>query len=294
VERAEVDEQVRALREGRAFVARDDLRMTWVSGSEAAGWLHDLVTAAVEDLEPFETRRSLLLSPTGRIRADFHVLGFGDRRSSFLLAQPADQPEDLSDVLARYVLSSDVDLRPAPFHLLSVPNREETPAWAEGVWRPSVLGGGYDVVATEGGRSDAARRRLSEDGLVEASPLAVDAWRIRAGQPRFPVDLDAESFPAEAGLDDEVVIDRTKGCFLGQESVAKIRNLGHPTRVLRALRAAAPVARGEVVLADTEEVGTVTSVDEADGTSALIARIRWDARRASLTTAAGTRLLELP
>ena len=70
-------------------------------------------------------------------------------------------------------------------------------------------------------------------------------------------DFDQRSLPAEAGL--EATIDTTKGCFLGQESVARIANLGHPPRVLRHVRCAAAFVPGAPVFVDGEAVGEVTS-----------------------------------
>ena len=96
------------------------------------------------------------------------------------------------------------------------------------------------------------------------------------------VDFGADALPAEAGLED--AIDFTKGCFLGQESVAKVRNLGHPPRVLLLLRSDAPMSAGAPVLKDGVGVGEVTSVAEStDGTDA-IARVRWDAASGPLET----------
>ncbi len=86
-----------------------------------------------------------------------------------------------------------------------------------------------------------------DDGSVPVGPEALEAWRIRHGLARFPVDLDADSLPAEAGLDVEPVIDRTKGCYLGQESVARVRNLGHPPRVVLGVRAETPLRPGAPV-----------------------------------------------
>jgi hypothetical protein len=291
VERAELEAQVRALDEGRAFVADGRFRITRVLGSGARAWLQDLVTARVDDLRPFDSRRSLLLTPTGRIRADFHVLGFGDPSEGLILVQSDDQPESVAEVLERYVLSSDVHLRPAPLRLLSVPGREDVPGPLADVWRPSVLGHGVDVLVEEGARATEGERALTEAGLLEAGLEAVEAWRIRRGLPRFPVDLDGDSLPAEAGLDDGVVVDRTKGCYLGQESVAKVRNLGHPTRVVLALRAArAAVTVGERVVAGDTDVGLVTSADALGDGTALLVRVVWPSREAPLRTASGTPL----
>ena len=115
---------------------------------------------------------------------------------------------------------------------------------------------------------------------------ALEAWRIRHGIAGFPIDLDADSLPAEAGLDAEPVIDRTKGCYLGQESVARVRNLGHPVRLVLAVRADAPLHPGLAVLAEGAQAGTVTSVEPAGGSGAMV-RIRWDAREADLIAAGG-------
>src|SRR5207245_4599906 len=118
---------------------------------------------------------------------------------------------------------------------------------------------------------------------------AVDVWRIRRGIPRFGVDLDADSLPAEAGL--EILIDFTKGCFLGQESVAKVRNLGHPPRVTAAFRTTGEVRVGQALETDGRAVGRVTSAAAIEHGTALIARLTWDARFADLVTSAGDQLL---
>jgi tRNA-modifying protein YgfZ len=127
-------------------------------------------------------------------------------------------------------------------------------------------------------------------GLGRADLAAAEARRIRLGHPRFGFDLDAESLPAEAGLDSAPVTDRTKGCFLGQESIAKIANLGHPPRVVLSVRGARPLGAGDEVLAAGEPVGALTS---AAGPFA-IARVAWSARDGALSTGAGERLERVP
>jgi folate-binding Fe-S cluster repair protein YgfZ len=95
--------------------------------------------------------------------------------------------------------------------------------------------------------------------------------------------------PAEAGL--EGLIDAGKGCFLGQESVAKIRNLGHPARVVRSLRAHGDVRAGAEVVAGGAVVGTITSAaPAAGGGTACLARVRWAAAEAALTAEGGVAL----
>lgn len=280
--------QLRALQRGNAFVAHERTRVTRLHGSDARAWLQDLVTAGVEDLEPFGSRRSLLLTPTGRIQADFHVLA--SPGGSFLLVQPDDQPVLLAEALGRYVLSSDVHLDPSPLVSVTVIDGGAEDA-GRNRWRPSMLGVGYDLLVPAGESLRVLREQLTADDLVEIGPAAVESWRIHAGRPRFPVDLDEDSLPAEAALDDGVLIDRTKGCFLGQESVAKVRNLGHPARTVLALRASAPVVPGEIVLAGhAEQVGIATSADTLDGRTSVIARLRWATPMDDLRTATGAQL----
>lgn len=282
-----LEDQITALEEGRAYVERVDLTTTVVSGADARSWLHDLVTADVDSLGRFQTRPSLLLTPTGRIRATFILFGLGG--PDVLLVQPADQPAQVSDLLSPYVLSSDVALEPSPLRVVSLPAARAAPSWVAEAWRPGVLGNGLDLLigSLKDDLAD-ARRHLVEEGLTAAAPGALEALRIRRGIPRFPVDLDEDSLPAEADL--EPAFDFTKGCFLGQESVAKVRNLGHPPRLALALRAEAPVSAGEAVLAGDEPVGVVTSATPIAEGTALLARVRWAARGSDLVAASGSAL----
>lgn len=276
-----------ALDRGAAYAELDDVAVALVSGADARGWLNDLVTTDVETLDRFASRPSLLLTPTGRIRASFHVLGLGDR--DFALAQGPGQPTPVVDLLAPYVLSSEVAISPSRLRLFAVPGRQDPPSWVGEVWRPSVLGGGFDLIvgaSDEAARED-VRERLRREGLVPAPSEAVEARRVAHGIAAFPVDLDPDSLPAEAGWDVPPVTDRTKGCFLGQEAVAKVANLGHPTRVVVSVTARGPVRPGEPVVADGEDAGRVTS---ASGRSALV-RIRWDAAAKALSTSDGTPLV---
>ena len=279
-----LEDQLAALEGGRAYLEHSDVTLTVVSGADARSWLHDLITADVATLEPFRTRPSLLLSPTGKIRAAFHVLGL---ESDVLMAQAADQPAPVGTLLAPYILSSDVALETSPLRLFSVPGSRAIPPWISLGWRPGIHDDGVDLLVSE---HDVAgtRERFAGSGFVEVDPGAVETRRIRRGIPRFPVDLDEDSLPAEADL--EQAIDFTKGCFLGQESVAKVRNLGHPARVVLALRTVERASVGERVLAGGDEVGLVTSAAPMDDGSAVLARVRWAAGRADLRTASGTAL----
>jgi folate-binding protein YgfZ len=260
METRQLEEEVTALEHGRGFVDAYPLRTIAVAGGDAGAWLNDLVTASVEGLSPGRVVRSLLLTPTGRVRADVHV-ALTDQ--GYLLFQEPDQPRSIDELLEPYVLSCDVALErvDGPDGPVLVPSGR---GWTVALSRP--------------------------EGGIPVRREAAETWRIRSGFPRFPDDVDQDSLPAEAGL--ESLIDFAKGCFLGQEAVAKVRNLGHPGRLVVFRRSMEPVGRGEAVLLGHTPVGVVTSTAPLPGHpgSALLARVRWDGRDASLSTAHGVDL----
>jgi folate-binding protein YgfZ len=275
--------------EGSAFVRLAGWRTVSIGGADARRWLHDLVTADVAGLAAGDGRRSLLLSPTGRIRADVHVVADPD---GYLLLQGAGQPEAIHEVLVPYVLSSDVSLRDrsAELTLFAVLGRGAVEDGDhELVWSPSVLGSEMGIAARSGAPADAVAARLISAGFAEVPDDLLERLRIVRAIPRMGPDFDASSLPAEAGLED--AIDFTKGCFLGQESVAKVRNLGHPRTVLVAVRSRGRLTAGDAVVADGSAVGVVTSVTNDGPGSVALARIAWDARARQLSTTDGEQLL---
>ncbi|HEY7761849.1 MAG TPA: hypothetical protein VIC52_02460 [Actinomycetota bacterium] len=272
------EDELQAIADGRAAVDLGGFRKVRVRGGDARRWLHDLVTTDVASLEPSSSRRTLLLDPTGHIRADVQV---ACDREGFWLFQAPDQP-DIGRALAPYVLSSDVRLE-------DLTDERGLIAWigdADGPdgFRPSCLGPGVDVI----GSPDPAS---IPPGRMFVGADAVEVWRIRRGVPRMGVDFDGKTIPAEAGL--EETIDREKGCFLGQESVARVRTLGHPPRQLRHLTADGPVDPRSPVLDELEdEIGVVTSAAEhVGGGTVLLASIRWGSDEGPLRTRDGLALV---
>jgi len=277
-------DELAALLGGRASF-RLPSRVIRVTGADAAAWLNDLVTADVATLEPGTARRSLLLTPTGRIRADLTVTR--DGQGLILLQDPA-QPDRVDALLAPYVLSSDVAIRDVSPGSIVFTIGAPAAAGDRPVFTPAAFGPGVGALV-DAGEARAFASRLEAGGLLPVTGGAVEAWRILRAIPRMGADVDVESLPAEVGL--EAAIDRTKGCFLGQESVARIANLGHPPRILRHLHASGDVGAGDPVSAGGEEVGHITSAarDLEDRVVAL-ARVRWAARDAELEAPGGVRL----
>jgi tRNA-modifying protein YgfZ len=276
----------RTLGSGRAFVDLSGWRKIGVSGADSISWLNDLLTADLSDLGPNRSRRALLLSPTARIRADVTVAVPG---GSVVLFQDPIQPDPIDGLLARYVLSSDVELddRTDELCLFALPGRARPPdAPGTAFTTPSVLGDGVDLTALVEDRERLLRSLSKAFGRAEDQD--VEAWRVLNGVPRFGIDFSADDLPQEAAATDAVSFG--KGCYLGQEAVAKVRNLGHPRRLLLHLRGEAPVERGEALLVDERQVGEVTSSTPSGTGSTVLGQVRWDGRDGPFTSASGVRL----
>jgi folate-binding protein YgfZ len=273
-----------ALLKGTALADLSSWRKVAVTGAEAERWLNDLVSADVSGLPSGRSRRSLILTPTGRIRAEFTVARLGD---DLLLLQDPSQPEAADAVLAPYVLSSDVELvdRTNALALFALPGGE-WPGDTPGCVEPSVTGTGADLLV-EAGEHDFTLASLSRT-RTPTSDADLEAWRVIVGRPRFGVDALPEDLPQEAGLAGAVAFD--KGCYLGQEAVAKVRNLGHPRRLVVHLEADAALAVGDTVVASGEPAGTITSAAGWSGRWLALARIGWEARDAELRTGSGAAL----
>ena len=272
---------IAALDAGKAYADLSDWWKVRIGGADAHGWLNDLLSVELDGIASGEARRSMLLTPTGRIRAAVTITPFED---GYLALQDPSQPSRLDALLDPYVLSSEVSLRDLTdeLRLLAFPGAQESPVSGRGAYSPSVLGPGTDALIAPSETPGLA-------GLVQTSEEDLETWRVRRGVARFGVDLTADSLPHEVELGD--VIAFGKGCFLGQEAVARVRNLGRPPFVLLAASAEGSLSVGDQVLSEGGEAGTITSAaPDGSGGTAVIARVRWAVKDASLRSASGVEL----
>jgi tRNA-modifying protein YgfZ len=271
---------------GEAFADLSFWHKVSVSGDASFDWLNDLVTADLSGLATGHARQALFLSPTGAVRASFTVAVLD---GSFLLVQDPLQHARIHELLEPYVLSSEVTLedRTSELAILAFPGRSDASGLAGTVqWKPSCLGTGVDLVAAAEGREMLIS---SLSGLYgQAGNEELEAWWVVAGIARFGVDALEGDLPQEAGLSSAV--SRTKGCFPGQEAVAKVDTLGHPRRLVLPLEAEGTVSPGDPVMLDGSEVGEITSVAVSGGRTLVLARLHWEARDAELQTGLGTEL----
>ncbi len=268
----------RALASGRAVVLVPRGVVT-VSGPDRLSWLDSLTSQRLTGLQPGESAETLLLDPTGRIEHVMRVLDDGE--TAYLLVEP-EEAEPLAAWLARMRFTLRVEVadatdRFAVFGTLGAAEGVEPAAPAgirlvwEDPWRAVVAGGHqYALTAEHPGAEWSYRELLVErEALADASAAAVErgvagtvaleALRIAAWRPRFATEVDERSIPHELDWLRSAV-HLTKGCYRGQETVAKVHNLGHPPRrlVLLQLDGAVPAPGAEVLLGETV-VGRVTS-----------------------------------
>ncbi|MSS45037.1 folate-binding protein YgfZ [Cutibacterium sp. WCA-380-WT-3A] len=191
-----------------------------VSGVDRLGWLHSLTSQFLEGMEPGHTTTSLILSPTGHVEHVMH--GVDDGQTFWAWTEPgrgADLVEWLDSM--RFMMRVDVALRPD----MSVRWVGHEVALSEGIVLSSEIAHGHEVIVPVGSATPS-----------DAQPVGVLAWealRIAAGIPRIGLDTDDRTIPNEIGLYGTHL---DKGCYRGQETVARVHNLGRPPRRLTLLQ----------------------------------------------------------
>jgi folate-binding protein YgfZ len=271
----------RALHEGRGAVDISNRGVVTVEGPDRLTWLHSLTTQGVEHLQPGESALALILSPHGHVEHELHVVD--DGTSTWLIVQPG-----LTDALVAYLRSMQFMLR------VEVVDRSSTHAV---VWEPV---GQVDPTAVTWlvpadfagtGRVPSGSDRGGDAGkyvdsrpapfagrevIVPAADLpsrlrasgelagtwALEALRVAAGVPRMGLETDHRTLPHEVGWIGPAV-HLSKGCYRGQEAVARVHNLGHPPRRLVVLHLDGSderlPAHGDAVMFEGREVGWVGS-----------------------------------
>lgn len=254
----EIDAQYRQLREECGLVERPDRGLLIVSGPEAAEYLQGQLTNDTEALEPGDWTYAALLDRKGHMQADMRVLRPGDGPELWLDLEPEGLAA-ASRHLGMYKIGREVDVADASdeyvlFSLIG-PRATEIARAVEAV--ALRTGEGVDLIVPAAER-DRVHDALIAAGAVEVSPEAAEIVRIESGRPRFGAEMGTETMPAEAGIVEQAV-SFTKGCYIGQETVARLHYKGKPNRHLRGLRLSGPAQPGASLVLGEKEVGTVGS-----------------------------------
>jgi tRNA-modifying protein YgfZ len=255
-----------------ALVEFPEKRILRLSGKDPAGMLDAILTNDVPKAKNLGAY-SLLLDAKGRIQTDLRITKDGD---DLLAIVESEGKEAARSILGRYAPFSRVKLEEANFDVLGLygPRSKEllglelaehesegvevgdAKVLAVGV---SVPAPGCDLLVPEG-NVRAVRDHLESLGATEATLEEYEALRIETGVPRFGADMTPENFPGEAGVLDRAV-SFSKGCYPGQETVARMHYRGQPNKNLHrfTVEGDAPTP-GTPILQNEKEAGRITSV----------------------------------
>lgn len=298
-----INAEIRAARQAVALFDLTGTAVLEVGGPDAADYLHRMLTCAVKDMSAGESRHGTALKGDGRMIADVFVRR-GEAQLFHVLA-PAVCRKPLVAHLEKFLIMEDVAIadltdKRAVFAMwgprTGSPDALISDLLESGMEIPEEYGKdaffvpvalsripSYVVVVPEELAPQVWRwlveRTVSFGGLA-AGERARQVLRVEEGTPEFGIDMDETTIPLEAGLKES--IDFRKGCFPGQEIVARIENLGHPAKVLVGLtfRASAPPEIGGELFRDGKSVGKITSVADSPTVGARIGLgyVKWDQR----------------
>jgi len=205
----------RALEAGTAWADLSHHNIIAVSGVDRLKWLHDLTTQFVSDLQPGVWMANMILDAKGHVEYQFNVVD--DGTTTFLVLDPG-YSEQLIEYLTKmkFMLRVDVKDASSEFAVLRAPGK------------PTEIGGPFALVP----RSEVEEMKKTFGGVAtQVGTWALDAERVAAHRPRIGFETDHKSIPNEIGVLNGAV-HMKKGCYRGQETVAKIYNLGNPPRRL--------------------------------------------------------------
>ncbi len=261
----------RTIIEGCGLLDRSGRGKLALTGPDAKNFLQGQVTNDVEGLGDGEGCYAAFLTPKGKMLGDMRILSAGDE---LLIDTERVALQELFNMIRRFSVGYDVQLHKRTLEraLLSLigPGADEivAPPRPEHAHVPFELDGvrsrairtdvGVDVLC---GTEQLASLRdvLVRRGAVPVPETAVEILRVERGRPRYGIDLNDSVIPEEAGLNERAV-SFTKGCYVGQETVARLHYRGKPNRHLRGLVLSGRADSGDELRLGERTVGTLTSV----------------------------------
>jgi tRNA-modifying protein YgfZ len=264
----------RAITESCGLLDRSDRGKLALSGPDAATFLQGQVTNDVEGLDPGSGCYAAFLTPKGKMLGDIRILNAGDE---LLLDTERVALQALFNMIRHFSLGYQVELHKRTLErgMLSligpeaadVSGLEAVPAGENDHVTASVAGITVRAIRTDVGidllcdsaQTEALRASLIDAGALPVGEAAAECLRVEHGRPRYGIDLDDTVIPQEAGLNERAV-SFTKGCYVGQETVARLFYRGKPNRRLRGLRLSGPAEAGDELRFEGRPVGRITSV----------------------------------
>ena len=250
----------RALARTAGLVDRSHREIVRIAGADRLSWLHSLTTQDLQHLEPGTTAQALVLSPQGHI--EHHLTLADDGTAVWAHVEPGTAGALLAFLQSmRFLLKVDLADVTSDFAVLTLMGPNRPAAAPDGAVAAMPDAFGMDVVVPRDRLSQIAAS-VEDAGAAVAGLAAYEALRIAAHRPRFGLDTDHKTLPHEVGWI-ETAVHLNKGCYRGQETVARVHNLGHPPRRLVLLHLDGSEDRlpvhGDPVTRDGTTVGFVGS-----------------------------------
>ena len=250
----------RALSERAGLVDRSHRGVIRITGQDRLSWLHSLTTQDLEHLATGNTAEALILSPNGHV--EHHLTLTDDGTALWAHVEPGTVGSLLEFLESmRFMLRVEAADVTADYAVLTLmgPGAEEITSSVAAAATTRTFG--IDLLVDRNGLAGAAAR-LQQGGATPCGTWAYEALRIAARRPRFGLDTDHRTIPHEVGWI-ETAVHLSKGCYRGQETVARVHNLGHPPRRLVFLHLDGSEdrlpAHGDPVLLGEAQVGFVGS-----------------------------------
>ncbi len=270
--------EYRTLTDGCGLIDRSERGKLALTGTERKSFLAGQVTNDIEGLAGGRGCYAAFLTHKGKMLGDLRVLAAEDEGAEpeLLLDTERMTLQALFDMVRRFKIGFDVELhkRTVQRGLLSlagpraraVAGAEDLPAEEHAHRAGEIAGRAVRLIVTDAGvdvlceaeATDAVRAALLAAGAALVSEDALEIVRVERGRPRYGHELDDTTIPQEAGLNERAV-SFTKGCYVGQETVARLFYRGKPNRHLRGLRLSEPVAAGAELQLGERTVGRVAS-----------------------------------
>ena len=266
--------EYRTITEACGLLDRSERGKLALTGSDAASFLQGQVSNDVERLTPGSGCYAAFLTPKGKMLGDVRILQTGDE---LLLDTERSALQALFNMIRRFSLGYLVELHKRTLErgLLSLIGPESLdvvgnlplPAEEHAHLPTSLADVSVRAIRTDVGidllcdRADTEPLRtwLLDAGAVPVAEAAAECLRVERGRPRYGVDLDETVIPQEAGLNDRAV-SFTKGCYVGQETVARLYYRGKPNRQLRGIRLTGQAEPGDELGFEGRTVGRITTV----------------------------------
>ena len=241
------------------YADRSDRGKLRFSGPQDRWFLHQILTQAFEDMSPGEARDAAMITAHGRMVGYLEILA---TEGALLAHFEAELKETLPDAIRRYVFATQVEIEDLSdsWSLILVGGDDARAALAglEGVQLHPTSALGREALSVWTQTPEEVISALAEAGATEATEDQLEAMRIENGVARWGRDMDTKTFPQEAGVDGRAV-HFDKGCYVGQEAMAKIHFRGKVNKRLARITADGPLERGAELQLDGQRVGVVTS-----------------------------------